>query len=45
MNVLSFLSILEVSLETDDDEDAIIEKRRQMRKNIEQKYQYVSHTH
>ncbi|XP_019858180.1 PREDICTED: serine/threonine-protein kinase PRP4 homolog [Amphimedon queenslandica] len=34
-------AVLDVSLESEDDEDAIIEKRRQMRKNIEQKYQYV----
>ena len=40
--LLFFHRVLDIEIESEEDEDTIIEKRRQMRRNIEQKYQYVN---
>ena len=34
--------VLDIEMESEEDEDTIIEKRRLLKKSIEQKYQYVS---
>ena len=38
----SLSRVLDIEMESEEDEDTIIEKRRLLKKSIEEKYQYVS---